>query len=109
MKTAFKVLFATALIVGLASTVAANVQLGPTLQVVARSNYVGGGRAPASPRGGRLLSTCPSPKVAGFLFGNGLKRPRGIWLNCSVLDVKHGLRRCRRMPLRRPTISRAIC
>jgi hypothetical protein len=37
MKTAFKVLFATALIVGLASTVAADVQLGPTLQVVASS------------------------------------------------------------------------
>jgi hypothetical protein len=35
MKKVFNALFATALILGLASTVAANAPLGPTLQVVA--------------------------------------------------------------------------
>jgi hypothetical protein len=37
MKTAFKSALRNRLIVGLASTVAADVQLGPTLQVVASS------------------------------------------------------------------------
>jgi hypothetical protein len=35
MKKVINVLFATALILGLVSTVAANAQLGPTLQVIA--------------------------------------------------------------------------